>query len=84
MKLKNCKSLTVVNFSNKLEEIKNQAFYNCESLTEINLPDSVKIIGDGAFENCISVTKIKLSNSIVYIMEKMLWVKSHIHRQIKE
>ncbi len=57
--------LTKVTFPEKLEVIKNQAFYHCSKLTgDIVLPSTLKEINSLAFRDCTSLKSITLPNSV--------------------
>ncbi len=47
-----CKTLSNLNFSNKLTHIESWAFYGCNSLVEVTIPQSVYFINNCAFGNC--------------------------------
>lgn len=47
-----CTKLTSVTFSDKLTEIREEAFGLCEGLKNFSLPPSLRTIGKGAFRGC--------------------------------
>ena len=60
----NCKELTVVNLSDCLEVIGEQAFYNCELLHTVNFGKGLKEIGPRAFINCYALETLEIPDSV--------------------
>lgn len=48
----NCKSLTSIEFPDKIKVIPETMFLNCSNLENVKLPKNLITIGDGAFKNC--------------------------------
>ena len=53
-----CKSITNLNFGDKVVYIPDYAFWGCSGIKEITIPENVKKIGGGAFYDCTGITKI--------------------------
>ena len=47
-----CKALSSVNLSNKIENIETETFYDCSGLNSIKFPESLRYIGESAFYGC--------------------------------
>jgi hypothetical protein len=60
----NCKELTVVNLSDCLEVIGEQAFYNCDLLHTVNFGKNLKTIGPRVFINCGSLETMEIPDSV--------------------
>ncbi|MGN1409498.1 MAG: leucine-rich repeat domain-containing protein, partial [Eubacteriales bacterium] len=60
----NCKELTVVNISDCVEVIGEQAFYNCEILHTINFGKNITEIGARAFINCYELESIEIPDTV--------------------
>jgi len=61
-----CRSLTRIEFGDKLEYIGNGAFICC-GLTSLELPASVTHIGDGAFSELGSLKEITIPEGVTYL-----------------
>lgn len=47
-----CKALSSINLSNKIENIETETFYDCSGLNSIKFPESLRYIGESAFYGC--------------------------------
>ena len=65
-----CTSLTSVNISSNISEIKGQTFQNCTSLTEFTVPNSVGTISDFSFAGCTSLEKVVIPKTVKNISAK--------------
>ena len=72
---KNCKNLKKVTFTNKVKEIKYDAFTGCESLETIIFEEgsNLKIIEEYAFSECHSLKEIVIPNSLEKIGRGVLY-----------
>lgn len=62
----NCKNLSYVNFSSKLENL-GAAFDYCTSLKKVSLPDTLTKIVSNTFSNCTSLVTLNISSDTISI-----------------
>ena len=61
--------LKEVKLSNRIKEIRNNAFKSCRTLPAINLPQHLQTIGTKAFSDCISLKEVKFYEELENINE---------------
>lgn len=66
-----CKELSSIKFTDKLEAINEYAFRGCSALKGISFPQSLTSIYKGAFEGCTSIDEVKLPKYISYLGQKI-------------